>query len=72
MRKHLQVDLALDMEDLMIARIRKYYRKEEEKAYPNHKSKWYKFEFCGCLFPKDDSKGKKKSIIGDLQLPLVS
>ena len=80
----LQVDLALDVEDLMFARIRRHYRKKTEEVFPNlDDSLLQKFwglllqkfwglllqKFWGFLFP---AEGKKKSKIGDLRPPLVS
>ena len=67
----LQVDLALDVEDLMFARIRKYYRMTTEKVYPNDDDSLL-HKFRGFLFPADKEEGKKKSKIGDLRPPLVS
>ena len=64
----LQVDLALDVEDLMFARIRKYYRMTTEKVYPNDDDSLL-HKFWSFLFP---AEGKNKSKIGDLRPPLVS
>ena len=67
----LQVELALDVEDLMFARIRKHYRKKTEDVYPNQDDSLL-HKFRSFLFPADEGEGKKKSKIGDLRPPLVS
>ena len=67
----LQVDLALDVEDLMFARIRKRYRKKTEEVHPNQDDSLL-HKFRRFLFPADEEEGKKKSKIGDLRPPLVS
>ena len=66
----LQVDLALDVEDLMFIRVRKHFRKKKDDERPNddHDSVWYKIKKV--FFPAEDSG--KKSKIGDLRPPLVS
>ena len=67
----LQVDLALDVEDLMIPRIRRIYRKKTEDVHPNRDNSWW-HRLSGFLFHTGESEGKKKSKIGDLRPPLVS
>ena len=65
------MDLALDVEDLMFARIRKYYRKKTEELHPNLDDSLLN-KIRNFLFPADEGEGKKKSKIGDLRPPLVS
>ena len=70
-RKHLQVNLALDVESALTASLRKYYRKKREEVYPNlYKSMWHKYH--DFLLPKDESEGNKKPKFDDLRAPLVS
>ena len=65
------MDLALDVEDLMVASIRKRYRKKTEDVHPNQNDSWLQ-KLHNFLFPADKEEGKKKSKIGDLRPPLVS
>ena len=65
------MDLALDVEDLMFARIRKFYRKKTEEIHPNQDDSLLN-KFRNFLLPADKEEGKKKSKIGDLRPPLVS